>query len=167
MFTFLNSIILSALFAALIPLLIHLFNKQKTKKIKFSSLRFLKKLEKHRLKKVKIYQILLILIRTLLIILLILAFARPTFTGVWSVLQEPSANTTALIILDVSLRKVQEIVEQIKTQWHQIHLIVLADDLTQSKDMEALGVDQVLIKGFPPQKFIEAIEDFNASIEMT
>jgi len=103
MFTFLNSIILSALFAALIPLLIHLFNKQKTKKIKFSSLRFLKKLEKRRLKKVKIYQILLIIIRTLIIILLILAFARPTFSGAWSILQEPSANTTAVVILDDGL----------------------------------------------------------------
>jgi len=103
MFTFLNSIILSALIAALIPLLIHLFNKQKTKKIKFSSLRFLKKLEKRRLKKVKIYQILLIIIRTLLIIFLILAFARPTFSGAWSILQEPSTNTTAVVILDDGL----------------------------------------------------------------
>jgi len=103
MFTFLNSIILSALFAALIPLLIHLFNKQKTKIIKFSSLRFLKKLEKRRLKKVKIYQILLIIIRTLLIVLLVLAFARPTFSGAWSILQEPSANTTAVVILDDGL----------------------------------------------------------------
>jgi len=103
MFTFLNSIILSALLAALIPLLIHLFNKQKTKKIKFSSLRFLKKLEKRRLKKVKIYQILLIVIRTLLIVMLVLAFARPTFSGSWSILQEPSASTTAVVILDDGL----------------------------------------------------------------
>ena len=105
MFTFLNSIILSALFAALIPLLIHLFNKQKTKKIKFSSLRFLKKLEKRRLKKVKIYQILLIIIRTLLIVMLVLAFARPTFSGAWNILQEPSANTTAVIILEDGLNR--------------------------------------------------------------
>lgn len=103
MFTFLNSLILPALFAALIPLLIHLFNKQKTKKIKFSSLRFLKKLEKRRLKKVKIYQILLIIIRTLLIVFLVFAFARPTFSGAWNFLTEPSANTTAVVVLDDGL----------------------------------------------------------------
>lgn len=103
MFTFLNSIILSVLFTAFIPLLIHLFNKQKTKKIKFSSLRFLKKLEKRRLKKVKIYQILLIIIRTILIVLLVLAFARPTFSGAWSILQKSSASTTAVVILDDGL----------------------------------------------------------------
>lgn len=103
MFTFLNTIILTALAAALIPILIHLFNKQKTKKIKFSSLRFLKKLEKHRLKNVKIYQILLLLIRTLLIIFLVFAFARPTFSGTWDVLQKSTANTTAVIILDDGL----------------------------------------------------------------
>jgi hypothetical protein len=103
MFTFLNSIILTALVAGLIPVLIHLFNKQKAKKIKFSSLRFLKKLEKRRLKKVKIYQIILIIIRTLLIVLLVFAFARPTFSGSWSILQEPSANTTATVIVDDGL----------------------------------------------------------------
>ena len=72
-----------------------------------------------------------------------------------------------LIIMDISLPKVQEIIKQIKKQWGDIHLIVLADDLTLGTDLEVLGVDSVLIKGFPPQKFVEVIEDFIASIEMT
>ena len=71
----------------------------------------------------------------------------------------------ALIIMDVSLPKVQDVIKQIKTQWPQIHLIVLADDLTLGKDLEVLGVNRVLIKGFPPQKFVEVIEDFIASIK--
>ncbi len=103
MITFLNSLILGALAAGLIPLLIHLFNKQKTKKILFSSLRFLKMLEKQRLKKVKLYQFLLILIRTLIIIFLVLAFARPTLTGEWTITQNASARSTAVIILDDGL----------------------------------------------------------------
>ena len=71
----------------------------------------------------------------------------------------------ALIILDVSLRQVQDIIKQVKTQWPQILLIVLADDLTQSKDMEAIGVDRVLFKGFPPQKLIDIIEDLIAEFK--
>jgi DNA-binding NarL/FixJ family response regulator len=73
----------------------------------------------------------------------------------------------ALIILDMSLLKVQDAIKQIKTQWPQIHLIVLTDDLTLGKDVETIGADHVLIKGFSPQKLVEVIEDFIASIEMT
>lgn len=103
MLTFLNSLVLSVLAAALIPLLIHLFNKQRSKKILFSSLRFLKNLEKQRLRKVKLYQILLILIRTLIIIFIIVAFSRPTLTGNWSSGGTTAARTTMVIILDDGL----------------------------------------------------------------
>ncbi len=99
MFTFINTLILSALFAALIPLLIHLFNRQRTKRVPFSSIRFLKLLEKQRLKKLRLYQILLILLRTLLIIFLVLAFARPTFTETTAT-SDGSARTTAVIVVD-------------------------------------------------------------------
>ena len=71
----------------------------------------------------------------------------------------------ALIILDMPSFNVQDVIKQIKTQWPQIHLIVLEDDLTLGKDLEVLGADRVLIKGFPPQKLVEVIEDFIASIE--
>jgi DNA-binding NarL/FixJ family response regulator len=71
----------------------------------------------------------------------------------------------ALIIMDMSLHKVQDVMKQIKTQWPHIHLIVLADDITQGKEMEALGADHVLIKGFPPQKLVEVIDDFAVTIE--
>jgi DNA-binding NarL/FixJ family response regulator len=80
----------------------------------------------------------------------------------WRIIEN---HQPALIILDVSSLKAQDVIKQIKTQWSQIHLIVLADDLTLGKDMESLGADRVLIKGFPPQKLVEVIEDFIASIE--
>jgi len=72
-----------------------------------------------------------------------------------------------LIILDVSLLKVQDVITQIITQWPQIHLIVLADDLTQGKDAENSGADHILIKGFHPQKLIEVVEEIMATIEKT
>ncbi|TFH00214.1 MAG: hypothetical protein E4H13_08070, partial [Calditrichales bacterium] len=102
MLTFINASILTALIAVSIPILIHLFNKQKKKKIFFSTLRFLRLLEKKRLKRIKIYEYLLIVLRTLVILTLILAFARPTLTGK-PVITDQGARTTAVIILDTGL----------------------------------------------------------------
>jgi hypothetical protein len=102
MFTFINASILAFIFAIAIPLFIHLFNKQRKKKIKFSSIRFLKLLEKQRLKRIKIYDYLLILLRTLVILTLILAFARPTLTSK-PVFSPQSARTTSVIILDTGI----------------------------------------------------------------
>src|SRR3990170_1602187 len=84
MLNFLNSIILVGLMAGLIPLLIHLFTRRKLKKIEFSSLWFLKVLEKTKLKQVKLHNLLLLIIRTLIILLVVLAFARPAIKGTLS-----------------------------------------------------------------------------------
>lgn len=102
MLTFINSVFLVVLSAAVIPLLIHLFNRQRTKKISFSSLRFLKIMEKKRLKKVKLLQWLLILIRTLIIIFLVLSFARPILRSDITI---PLGNTekTVVIVLDTGI----------------------------------------------------------------
>jgi hypothetical protein len=102
MFTFINTSILVFGIAIAIPLFIHLFNKQRKKKIKFSSIRFLQVLEKQRLKRIKIYDYILILIRTLILLTLILAFARPTFTSK-SILSSNSARTTSVIIIDTGI----------------------------------------------------------------
>jgi hypothetical protein len=56
MLTFLNATILFSLAAVLIPVLIHLLNRQRKKNIRFSTIRFLKILEKQRLKRLKLYQ---------------------------------------------------------------------------------------------------------------
>ena len=102
MITFLNSIIFTLAFAALIPLLIHLFNRQKRTRKSFSSIRFLKMLEKQRLNRINIYQYLLIIIRTLIVALLIIAFARPTL--ITDIIPDSNAaRTTAIIILDTGL----------------------------------------------------------------
>jgi hypothetical protein len=99
MISFLNSGIFVALIAVAIPLLIHLINRRKQIRIKFSTVRFLKSIEEKRIKKIKLYQILLILIRTLLILCLVLAFARPTVMNSLNVSQT-TAHSTVVIILD-------------------------------------------------------------------
>ena len=101
MLGFLNSIVLPLLAAVSIPLIIHFLNKQKTKEIKFSSIRFLKLIENKRIKRLRIYQILLIVIRMLFLLFLILAFARPTLKqSLWH--DSSTAHTTVVCILDDS-----------------------------------------------------------------
>lgn len=74
---FLYPNILYALSLALIPLILHLINLRKHKKMYFSSLWFLKSLKQQTSRSKKIYEWLLLLIRTLLIAALVIAFAGP------------------------------------------------------------------------------------------
>ena len=78
MFSFLYPTLLWALLAVAIPISIHLFSRQRVKKIDFSSLIFLKSLEKTRLRAIKIKSLILLLIRSLIILFVVLAFARPS-----------------------------------------------------------------------------------------
>src|SRR5664279_921453 len=97
---FLNPAVLFGLLAASIPLLIHLFNLRKLKKIEFSTLAFLKELQKNKIRKIKLKQWLLLALRVLVILFLITAFARPTLEGVAIVGTTSAAKTTAIFILD-------------------------------------------------------------------
>ncbi|MFZ5516292.1 MAG: BatA domain-containing protein [Candidatus Zhuqueibacterota bacterium] len=101
--TFLNSAILFGLLAGAIPIIIHLITRQKAKKIPFSSLKFLLELKNQQIKKLKLRQILLLILRTLIVLLLVLAFARPTVQGNFSLSRHASAKTSSVIILDNSL----------------------------------------------------------------
>ena len=76
-----------------------------------------------------------------------------------SALQMIENHRPALIILESSSFQVGATINEIKTQWPQIHLIVLVDDITQGKDAEASGADRSLIKGFQPQKLIAIIDE--------
>src|SRR3972149_862543 len=97
---FLNPAILFGLIAASIPVLIHLLNLRKLKKIEFSTLTFLKELQKNRIRKVKLKQWLLLALRILIILLLVFAFARPTLEGLAIGGTTSAAKTTAVFILD-------------------------------------------------------------------
>jgi hypothetical protein len=79
--TFLNPFVLFGLAAAAIPILLHVFNLRKLQTIEFSTLSFLKELQKTKIRRLKLRQLLLLFLRTLLVILIVLAFSRPTMKG--------------------------------------------------------------------------------------
>lgn len=68
---------LFALFTIAIPVIIHLFNFRKFKKIYFSNVTFLKEIQQQTSSSRNLKNLLLLLARVLIIIFLVLAFARP------------------------------------------------------------------------------------------
>ena len=98
--TFLNPAILFGLVAASIPVIIHFLNLKKLKKIEFSTLNFLKELQKNKIRKIKFKQWLLLALRVMIIIFIVAAFARPTLEGVSIGGTTSAAKTTEVFILD-------------------------------------------------------------------
>ena len=65
----------------------------------------------------------------------------------------------ALIILDMNLPDMKEVIKQIKEQCPRIHLIVLAEDITQQEQANASGADSALLSGFSAQKLSTIVEN--------
>ncbi|KAB2837398.1 MAG: VWA domain-containing protein, partial [Melioribacteraceae bacterium] len=97
---FLNPAVLFGLLAASIPVVIHLLNLRKLKKIEFSTLAFLKELQKTKIRRIKLKQWILLALRILIILLLVAAFARPTIKSFSIGGTASAAKTSAVIILD-------------------------------------------------------------------
>lgn len=123
---FLNPLVLTALAAALLPIIIHFMSKKKPKTIPFPSVIFLKTMQSDRLNLLRFKQLLMLLLRTLIILFLVLAFARPALR---SFLNKDSAisavtvidNTASMmyvengeLLFDKSLRKASEITSSLR-----------------------------------------------------
>ena len=76
-----------------------------------------------------------------------------------STLRMVENHQPVLVIMDTVSPQVCDVIRKIRSQWPQIHLIALVEDIDQQKEATASGADCVLIKGFPAQKLVEIIED--------
>ena len=100
--SFLNPLVLLALATIAIPLLLHLFNLRRPQRVDFSSLAFVKELQKSAVQRVRIKQWLLLALRMLAIACLVLAFAQPTLTGDLAGIGQ-KVRTAHAIVIDNSL----------------------------------------------------------------
>lgn len=98
--TFLNPLVLIGLAAASIPLILHLLNLRKPRTIEFSTLAFLKELQQTSIRRLKLRQLLLLILRTALIVLIVIAFARPALRGSMFGTIGSHARTSVIILLD-------------------------------------------------------------------
>ncbi|MBI2438900.1 MAG: VWA domain-containing protein, partial [Lentisphaerae bacterium] len=102
MWSLLNPIFLWAVAAALIPLVLHLWQRQRIVIINFSAVRFLKQAQKRSSSRVRLENILLWLLRTLLVLLLALAFTLPVLRVSSFRQLVGAARRDIAIVLDVS-----------------------------------------------------------------
>ncbi len=75
-----------------------------------------------------------------------------------SALRMVENHQPALIILDMTLSRVQVVIKEVKTRWPHKQLIVIVKEIAQQKEAEASGVDNVLLEGFPAQKLVAIVE---------
>lgn len=83
--------------AASVPIIIHLLNKQRYKKIEWAAMKFLLNAMKKTRRRLQIENILLLLVRVLILLLLVFAVARPFFQS--STLSALTTTDTHLIIV--------------------------------------------------------------------
>ncbi|MCX6164220.1 MAG: BatA and WFA domain-containing protein [Ignavibacteriae bacterium] len=99
--SFINPYFLFGLFAVLIPIFLHLFNLHKVKKMEFSTLMFLKEIQKSKLRRIRIKQLLLLILRIIIITLLVFAFSNPVYKGYLSG-SNPDIRKCGIFLLDNS-----------------------------------------------------------------
>ncbi|HET9951775.1 MAG TPA: BatA domain-containing protein [Candidatus Eisenbacteria bacterium] len=78
--SFLNPGFLWALPVASIPVLLHLLSRRKLPEVPFPTTSFLRALEPREIRRIRLREILILILRTLALLLLVLAFARPALT---------------------------------------------------------------------------------------
>lgn len=91
---------LHGLWAALLPLAIHLLNRRRAVTIAFSNVALLQALQQDRMRRFRLKQVLVLIFRTLVIVFLVLGFAQPRLKGVDG---DGAVRTSASILLDRSL----------------------------------------------------------------
>jgi len=98
--TFLNPIFLWAAFAVAIPIIVHLFNFQRPKRVQFSDISLVKEVKQTVVKRMRLRQWLLLLMRCLAILALVFVFANPVIqdenTGV------VQGNSSVALLIDNS-----------------------------------------------------------------
>lgn len=101
--SFLNPIFLFAIAAVGLPLIIHLLNLRKPKRVQFSTLAFFKELQKTTIRKIKIKRLWLLLLRFLAIACLAMVLARPFLPPSLSIGASSNQPTVYAILVDNSI----------------------------------------------------------------
>jgi len=100
--SFLNPIMLAGLAAVSVPIIIHLLNRRKFRKVTWAAMRFLQNAIEQNQRRMRIEDMILLALRCLLLALLALALARPAILSDASAVFGQS-KVTGVIILDNSM----------------------------------------------------------------
>lgn len=100
--SWINPLYLAGLLLLALPVLIHLVQKQHASGARFPSLMFLQRIPRREKRRLEIRNWLLLLLRCLLLLLVVLAFARPFIDSIKGVATLDPGRTDSVIVLDRS-----------------------------------------------------------------
>ena len=104
---FVNPLVLIGLIAAVLPLLVHLFNFRRPRRLEYSSLVLLRSIQRMTVQRVRIRNWLLLILRTLALCALVFVFARPTLVGSSSTQFFGRSSVSMVLAIDASLSMMQ------------------------------------------------------------
>ena len=118
---FLTPLLLALGAAAIVPLVLHLIQRQHGPRLTFPALRYLRRAEKENARRIRLRQLLLLALRVAAVVLLALAAARP-FVRAGGDVHEPTAVaivlvnslSTGLVDGDISVRRGHDIAHEVK-----------------------------------------------------
>jgi hypothetical protein len=99
---FLNGLFLFGLGAVALPILIHILNRRRLRKVRFSTLEFIEELNKRRMSKINLRRWIVLALRALAVAFLVLAFARPTIRSNAPLFIPGAAPKHVIVCVDVS-----------------------------------------------------------------
>jgi len=160
--SFLSPFMLLGLAAAAVPLVIHLFNRFRPKVISWGAMALLERVMLARSRRIRLEDVVMLLLRTLAIVLLVLAMARPVITthGAGWLDTRPGAviavdasmsmmhRTAATTRFEAALDRARQILETLEP----------GDPVT----LVLLGAEPRLLQrnvGYDPARFAEALEE--------
>lgn len=98
---------LGGLAAVSIPIAIHLLNKFRVKNVDWAAMRFLQDSLRKNERKVKIEDLILLILRCLMVVVAVLAFARPVLKALSSADSDSTGPVAAVVLLDNSASMLQ------------------------------------------------------------
>lgn len=98
--SFLNPLFLIGLAAVALPVIVHLVRRTRARRVEFASLMFVRQVPQRTIRRKQLHNLLLLVLRSLALLLLVLAFARPYFRG--SAASAVAGNRATVILLDTS-----------------------------------------------------------------
>lgn len=161
---FVNPGFLYGLFAISIPIIIHLFNFRRFKKVYFTNVSFIKELKQQTQKQSRLKHLLILLMRILAVAAIVLAFAQP-YIPVSQEVVNPKQKNTVSVYIDNSFSMQAEsekgmLLDEAKDKAKEIAVVYKNSDLFQLLTNDFEGKHQRFVS---QEEFIDLVDDVNIS----
>jgi hypothetical protein len=161
---FVNPGFLYGLFAISIPIIIHLFNFRRFKKIYFSNVSFIRELKQQTQKQSRLKHLLILLMRILAIIAIVLAFAQPYFPVSKNIIQPEEKNVVSIYVDNsFSMQAASEkgmLLDEARERAKEIASVYKSSDLFQLLTNDFEGRHQRFVSR---EEFLDFIDEIQVS----